>query len=298
MTRLAPRIKLCVSVDRPVALHPRHPLFKATDVLVIKEPEILRQIGNPSYRPSDLSRRASRNIAEAVNSGQPLTYHAEGIIEDNFIEKFVSPQPDSNNKNVLQLLEEKRIPYSSFHIGTSNTRVTKTENHWFGEAATNLASNADYRTFLLRFMPRFEARLGMIQTYYSGMLAFENMCYTPGRHVTDYICETRLINEVFSSFPKIYFLLDVAHAQVTAHWLKIDVIQYLASLPLHRVIEMHLCRPSPTGVDAHDLPEEQEYALVEFAFRKGARPEYLTIEYSKNTENLLGAYRKLRKLIA
>lgn len=82
------------------------------------------------------------------------------------------------------------------------------------------------------------------------------------------------------------FLLDLAHARITADSLSMDVKDYIGSLPLDRLVEMHI-----TGIALHGgvltdhFPlQEQDWELVKWALdqiQKGywQKPEILAFEY-------------------
>lgn len=81
-------------------------------------------------------------------------------------------------------------------------------------------------------------------------------------------------------------LLDVSHAQISAHFLDIDARDYMDALPINRLREMHF-----TGVhnlngvlQDHLLPQEEDWRVLEWALerirsRAWANPWMLSFEY-------------------
>ncbi len=82
------------------------------------------------------------------------------------------------------------------------------------------------------------------------------------------------------------FLLDLAHARITADTLGVDVKDYIRALPLDRLVEMHI-----TGIKRHnniltdhfELGVEDwdllEWALGEIKANSWRRPEIVAFEY-------------------
>lgn len=82
------------------------------------------------------------------------------------------------------------------------------------------------------------------------------------------------------------FLLDLAHARITADTLSMDVKDYIRSLPLDRLVELHI-----TGIKLHEgvltdhFPlQEEDWDLMKWALKqiqKGywRRPDIIAFEY-------------------
>lgn len=88
---------------------------------------------------------------------------------------------------------------------------------------------------------------------------------------------TRLVRET-----GICFLLDIAHAGVTAKFRGWDLYDYLSALPLDVVREIHVVG---TGVDEEGYPkdthshlEDADYKLLEWVLAK-TNPDVVTLEY-------------------
>lgn len=78
------------------------------------------------------------------------------------------------------------------------------------------------------------------------------------------------------------FLLDTAHASVSAYHLNMDIHDYMAQLPLDRVKEVHFIGTQLTedqGLkDTHSALEERDYALMDWLMAR-MKPEIITLEY-------------------
>lgn len=97
------------------------------------------------------------------------------------------------------------------------------------------------------------------------------------------------------------FLLDIAHAHISAHNRGEMASKYMEGLPMNRLVQIHLCGPSlperGTAFDEHEWPDD---GLTEEALRLGAArgARYLTVEYYKNADRLVEGLAALRRRIA
>lgn len=129
-------------------------------------------------------------------------------------------------------------------------------------------------------------------------IAVENNNYYPTpayEHITD----GDFIKEVVESC-KIGFLFDVAHAKVTAHNRGVDYKSYVSSLPMDQMVQMHISQhsinPQGMAVDAHISFQESLYPeICDIAGRY--KPKYVTIEFYKNTEDLLKIIHRCREVL-
>jgi len=98
------------------------------------------------------------------------------------------------------------------------------------------------------------------------------------------------------------FLLDLAHARVTAHYLREPVRDYLARLPLDRLVEVHVSGPRPGPhpdgrlIDAHQSMLEVDYELLAWVLERW-RPRAVTLEYSKDRAQIVVQLVRLRALL-
>ena len=99
---------------------------------------------------------------------------------------------------------------------------------------------------------------------------------------------------------EIFFLLDLAHAQITSYNKKIKLKKYLNSLPLNKAIQIHIVNykiKKEIAVDTHYVPTIKTYRLVSKILANYPSIQYLTIEYYRNTKILIESIKKLKKII-
>ncbi len=127
-------------------------------------------------------------------------------------------------------------------------------------------------------------------------LLIENLDYNP-TGAYEHVCEPAFITEVLAA-GDVYWLLDLAHAQVSASRLGYGIDSYLGELPLERVRQLHISGPRPardTLFDAHEPLREEDYRLLEDVLSK-TEPWALTLEYGKDEDALLAQVARLRQL--
>ncbi len=96
------------------------------------------------------------------------------------------------------------------------------------------------------------------------------------------------------------FLLDTAHAKVTAQRLKRDVRSYIEELPLHKVVEIHVCGTTLTGervIDSHEPLQDEDYTLLAWLLRR-TRPKVVTLEYARDARQVPAQIVRLNEIIA
>ena len=115
-------------------------------------------------------------------------------------------------------------------------------------------------------------------------LMIENMDHNP---MYNRLCtlkesvEPAYITEICEKFD-LPFLLDTAHASVSAWHLGMDIYDYMDGLPLDRVKEVHLIGSQLTedqGLkDTHTVLEDRDYQLMDWLMAR-MKPEIITLEY-------------------
>jgi uncharacterized protein (UPF0276 family) len=97
-------------------------------------------------------------------------------------------------------------------------------------------------------------------------------------------------------------LLDLGHARVAAHYHAAPVRDYLARLPLNRVVEVHVSGPRPGPfpdgrlIDAHQPMQEVDYDLLVWVLEQSS-PRAVTLEYSKDRAQIKAQLIRLRALL-
>lgn len=129
-------------------------------------------------------------------------------------------------------------------------------------------------------------------------VALENNNYYPTdayRHITD----ADFLREVIED-NDVYFLFDVAHARITAHNRHMEYAAYRQSLPLDRVVQVHLSGHAvgrQHARDAHNPPPEDVWTEVRELWRAWPRCRFLTVEYYRDTATLVTLLQKSRECI-
>lgn len=127
-------------------------------------------------------------------------------------------------------------------------------------------------------------------------LGIENNNYYPTR-AYKIITEPEFLHQLVEE-NDIYLLFDIAHAKVSAYNKNIEYEKYKENLPLHRAVQLHICRHLINGnnfaFDAHEYPGGLEFDEVK-NLQSDFSIEYLTIEYYKDIDNIIRSLRRLRE---
>jgi len=151
-----------------------------------------------------------------------------------------------------------------------------------------MLNHASVNTKWLKSILEENIKIGLENNNYYPTLAYDIV--TDGDFITEVINQN-----------EIYLLLDIAHAMVTAHNQKITYQEYIESLPLDSLIQLHICQPellkNSTAYDAHDVPDSEMMKEVIRLVGKYPQILYLTIEYYKDKDLLVNSIEKLSKLL-
>lgn len=130
-------------------------------------------------------------------------------------------------------------------------------------------------------------------------IAIENNNYYPSKAYqcvtdADFLCQLVYDNNIF-------FLFDISHAKITAHNRKLTYEEYKNSIPLDRTVQIHINRfaidDNNLAIDAHNLPDNEDWQEVKNIISSGRFVEYLTVEYYGNANELAKALKKARGVI-
>ncbi|PKN83986.1 MAG: hypothetical protein CVU46_15480 [Chloroflexi bacterium HGW-Chloroflexi-8] len=188
----------------------------------------------------------------------------------------------------IERLRLARSPWYSLHLGFSCNEVDFSD-----EAIQALSPTLPEDTIF--------DRMSNVLTQLTALLPvpvlIENMDYNPtGAYET--VCRPDFIRRILEH-TNTFFLLDLAHARVTASANGIPVEEYLAQLPLEKVRQIHLNRPGWQElrlVDAHLALEEEDYALFESVFER-THPWAVTLEYNRDKNRIAGQVQQLRQIM-
>ena len=127
------------------------------------------------------------------------------------------------------------------------------------------------------------------------MIAIENNNYYPTK-AYDVVTDGEFLSEIVYE-NNIYLLFDIAHALITAQNKSQDYSGYKETLPLDRIIQLHICKPdlsSQIAYDTHEKPNASIYEEVFSLIIEYPTIEYLTVEYYKEKESLIDSVKHLK----
>lgn len=125
----------------------------------------------------------------------------------------------------------------------------------------------------------------------------ENLDYNRGG-AYEHICHPDFITAVVKE-SNVEFLLDLAHAQVSAARLGYSITDYIGTLPLNRVMQLHVSGPrwrNGTLTDAHEPLREEDYTLL-MKTLEVTSPRAVTLEYFRDEILLTEQIERLRLVI-
>jgi len=223
-----------------------------------------------------LEYRKSQPIID--NEMDCLFHSGMGIVQRGFIE-YVDLIIDYLNDNDFKLF--------SFDLGPSAEDVEYNDYFYITRSAVIGKS---------QLKKRIQRGLSYIKRKFKGIIALENLNYFPTPAYST-VCDADFIKEVIEE-NDVYLTLDIAHAIISANNLSINLFNYLSSLPLDRVIEVHLSAPGKKNgkwKDCHERPGRQEFKVLDFLAERIPMNSYLVVEYYKDYISLHTIYKDLQK---
>ena len=223
-----------------------------------------------------LEYRKSQPIID--NEMDCLFHSGMGIVQRGFIE-YVDLIIDYLNDNDFKLF--------SFDLGPSAEDVEYNDYFYITKSAVIDKS---------QIKKRIQRDLSYIKRRFKGIIALENLNYFPTPAYST-VCDADFIKEVIEE-NDVYLTLDIAHAIISANNLSINLFDYLSSLPLDRVIEVHLSAPGKKNgkwMDCHEKPGIKEVEVLDFLALRIPKNSYLVVEYYKDYRSLHTIYKDLQK---
>jgi uncharacterized protein (UPF0276 family) len=222
---------------------------------------------------------------ESVIRNQPFLLH-------NSVWNWSLAHPAAlDQANVLPITRERlrtlNVPWLSVHLGFSTAEV-----HFDGRmypSTAPLACDA--------LLDALSTNLRALASQIDVPLLIENLDYNPGG-AYDCLCEPDFIAAVLAN-TGVGFLLDIAHARVSASHLGMAIEDYLARLPLDTIRQIHVSGPRWQGdllTDSHDTLLDEDYALLKSVLAH-ARPWALTLEYDRDPALVIDQLGKLRRVL-
>lgn len=95
------------------------------------------------------------------------------------------------------------------------------------------------------------------------------------------------------------FLLDTAHAVVSAHAFGIAPRAYIAALPLERLVEVHVSGPRMRDgrmVDSHEPLDDDDLALLTWLLAR-TTPQVVTLEYARDAAEFPDQIMRLNQVL-
>ncbi len=130
-------------------------------------------------------------------------------------------------------IELTRTPWFSMHLGFASEKVFF-DDHMLPRSEPLGASELMGRIVEVTNEARLHCPLQVL---------LENLDYCP-EGAYEHICQPEFIAEVVE-MTGAGMLFDIAHWRVSSSWLGFDPIGALASMPLERIVEIHLSSPRP-----------------------------------------------------
>lgn len=229
----------------------------------------------------------------AVNYSSPLIR----LIKENRIQVDLIKCPDWEGMLPVALPYGKITIHFDLKVGLGLTfKVDFDRLKWFKEQTETPHFNTHLvtpRNFNVRSSDdkqkigalwRQEINL-LTQNFDPANVALEHFPYTKSTPHIEYAANAEIFSEVIQD-TGCMFLLDLAHARITADTLNIDVKDYIESLPLARLVEMHITGvqihngvlTDHFGLDQNDW-EVLDWALENIREKKWREPEIVAFEY-------------------
>jgi uncharacterized protein (UPF0276 family) len=187
-----------------------------------------------------------------------------------------------------QRLARTEAPWLSVHLGFSTALVAF-------EQGMQAKSPPLEREALLASIIRNARRLA---EEIEVPLLLENLDYN-ATGAYEQICEPDFIRAAVEQSES-YFLLDLAHARVSAARLGYSAEEYLDRLPLGRVRQLHVSGPRQVDglmTDVHESLAEIDVRIILETLAR-TEPWALTLEYKKDADTLVAQTDRLRRILS
>ncbi|RJQ34473.1 DUF692 family protein [Candidatus Parcubacteria bacterium] len=217
-------------------------------------------------------------IESGVASDKPRIYHAE--------ESIVDPWSDAELAEMSDRFSREHIKFVTFHVPTCYTKPPIKDGSYVlgGRAmsADEMRANAKQNVERMRSVG---ARIPM---------GAENNNYFP-TGAYEIVTEPEFLTAIMedSGFS---WLLDIAHAEITAKHTNVSLDEYLSKIGLERVVQLHLSgiTRTPEGYkDSHGPMAAIDWENFEKIAKQCHNLQYVTLEYYKEPSVLLPMLERL-----
>lgn len=238
----------------------------------------------------------------------PLMLHLDDTLSNHTLPSQEMVQ------RIVDLVQLTGTPWTSEHIGFAVANVDL-DGALITQAASELLPREQALGNIVRNARALAAQLPV-------PLLLENIPLFPNlAHI--FVCEAEFVANVIEE-TDCDLLLDIAHARVSADVLGYEVHDYLARLPLHRTVEIHLSGPRRNRevdarrqalvrenaasvahliafddeklIDDHAPLSEEDYTLLEWVLAR-CQPKAISLEYFREPVALRAQLLRLGKLL-
>lgn len=229
----------------------------------------------PSFDPKYIS------IKEVAKYGKPILLHGFNGYLEHYISNDISEceiKIEKRNVKKLKKMSQKyNFPYYSAHIGGIISKMNKIK--W-----NKIYCTSEEEKVLLQ---QTIDNIKRLKSILDKEIIIENIPIFKGiselEKFPECVGRPEFISEVIYK-SDIDFLLDIAHARVTASALGIDIYKYLDELPLERVREIHISGVQETKMgqlaDFHNNLDKIDIELLIYVMKKSKKLEFITYEFT------------------
>ncbi len=216
----------------------------------------------------------------------PLYAHLSASLSDP------SPLPGSITDPIVEFVRLAETQWVSAHLGYNCSQVVR------GEECVAPAARAR------RYVPAaarrtIVANVKLLRSLLGRSITLENLAAVGRGKVQpacEFVCEPGFIRQVLEA-TDCGFLLDIAHARVSAAHMGMDVSEYLEQLPLDRVAELHISGPGQidgTLSDVHGTLTIEDFEVLDWVLSR-CRPRLVTLEYAAERGQIPEQLDRLRR---
>ena len=222
------------------------------------------------------------HIDAKIRSALPRMYHCELSI--------VAPWSDTEVAAAAHVIATNNCKLVSFHALSCFAKPVVEGRRFFPRGTP--MSEAEMLKNALSNMKRMRDAAGKRAYLVENNNYFRNGAY-------ESIADPRFLTRVAKE-ADVGLLLDIGHAEITAKHTESTLKIYVSALPLEKVRQIHLSgitRGAEEYLDSHEALQDIDWKQFEDIRARCPALEYVTIEYYKKPELLIGMLERLRTYI-
>lgn len=178
----------------------------------------------------------------------------------------------------------------SFHLASNCESPIIKNNKFYSNGKSfsfedMISSSKDNNAIIRNIFPH--CKIAVENNNYLNTSAYDTI--TDGNFISDIVYSNNL-----------FFLLDIAHAKISAKNKKINYQTYLKSLPLDKIIQLHISQhtiENNIAYDSHVDPSNETLNELPFYFNLSPHCKYVTLEYYQDSRRLLHYIKKIKDII-